>query len=107
MEHEGLALGHKMAEIAGSNAGEDWVEMAVEAIEDYAHSHEKFTTEQVRAAYPDMPQPPDKRAWGAAVKAARKAGHIEPHGWVRADSRTVHGMVVTMWASKIYRGEAA
>jgi hypothetical protein len=104
MLHEGLALGHAMADVAAKHAGAEWTEMALNVIKDYARTHQKFTTEQVRAANDDLPPPPDKRAWGAVVRMAHKEGVIEPNGWVRAESRTVHGMVVTMWSSKIYRG---
>ena len=105
MEHEGLAIGHAMADVAGRHAGADWMEVALSAVRDYAQENERFTTEQIRAANPDMPAPPDKRAWGSVVRTAHREGFIVPHGWVRAESRTVHGMVVTMWVSKIYKGE--
>jgi len=36
---------------------------------------------------------------------AKKEGYVEPSGWVRAQSLTVHGMVVTLWESKIYKGK--
>jgi hypothetical protein len=102
--HKGLALGHEMAELAGDHAGDYWLNLAIDAIRRYARNKQQFTTEQVRNANPDLPDPPDKRAWGAAIRKAKKEGFIEPAGWVRAESLTVHGMVVTLWRSKIYKG---
>lgn len=104
IEHEGLALGHEAAEAAADNAGLEWREAALNAFKAYAKTHEFFTTEEVRMTYPDMPTPPDTRAWGAIPRQAKRENIIEGAGWVRADSPTVHGMVVTKWRSKIYQG---
>ena len=100
--NQGLLLGHKMAEVAGQHAGDKWMSEALDAVRVFALKNKYFTTEQVRFDYPDMLEPPDKRAWGAVVRLAKKQGFIEPAGWVRAESLTVHGMVVTKWESKIY-----
>lgn len=100
-EHQGLAIGHAMAEVAAENAGSAWVATALEAVRRHAATNKYFTTEQVRAAFEDLPEPPDKRAWGAVVRKAKKEGLIQPHGWVRAQSLSVHGMVVTLWESKV------
>ena len=103
--HEGLALGHRAAEVAADNAGLAWRGTAFDAFVSYAKTHEFFTTEEVRLSRHDLPFPPDTRAWGAIPKQAIKENIIEGAGWVRADSPTVHGMVVTKWRSKIYQGE--
>ena len=103
--HEGLALGHASAEIAAAHAGSEWVRIALEAFLNFAKTHRTFTTEQVRQAFPDLPLPPDKRAWGGVARLAKSEGIAEPIDWVRADSRTVHGMVVTLWRSKVFKGE--
>jgi hypothetical protein len=100
-EHQGLAIGHAMAEVAAKNAGSAWVATALEAVRRHAAMNKYFTTEQVRAAFEDLPEPPDRRAWGAVVRKAKKEGLIQSHGWVRAQSLTVHGMVVTLWESKV------
>lgn len=105
MTHAGLELGHKMAEIAGLNAGEEWMLLALGAFREFAKSKYLFTTEQVRAAYPDLPSPPDKRAWGQVARMAKSEGFVTSSGWTRAESPTVHGMVVTLWQSKIYYKE--
>lgn len=103
--HEGLALGHRMADLAAEHAGDDWLDEARFAFREYAKRNRFFTTEQVRMANPDLPKPPDARAWGAIPRMAVREGTVTPHGWTRADSRSVHGMVVTLWESKIYKGE--
>lgn len=100
-EHQGLAIGHAMAEVAAKNAGSEWVATALEAVRRHALTNKYFTTEQVRAAYEDLPEPPDRRAWGAVVRKAQKEGLIQSHGLVRSQNLTRHGMVVTMWESKV------
>jgi hypothetical protein len=102
--HEGLALGHTMAEVAADRAGERWQDEAYEAFRQFALRNELFTTETVRSAFPDMDAPPDSRAWGAVALRAKRNNVVVADGWVRAESRTVHGMVVTAWRSKIFQG---
>jgi len=99
--HHGLSLGHTSAEIAADNAGSDWIRIASEAFSNFAKSNHSFTTEQVREAFPDIPPPPDKRAWGQIARLAKSKGVVKSIGWIRANSPTVHGMVVTLWQSKI------
>ena len=101
MKHEGLALGHAMAEVAGKHAGDDWMEMALEALRTHATAHKYFTTEQVRGAHPELPEPPDKRAWGAVTRKAKVEGIIRAHGWMRSQNLSRHGMHVTVWESTL------
>jgi len=103
--HEGLALGHARADDAAMHAGDSWVSMATEAFRSHAIANKLFTTEEVRQAFPDLPKPPDTRAWGAVPRLAQKEGLVVPHGWVRASSRLVHGRYVCLWESRIYKGE--
>jgi hypothetical protein len=105
--HEGLALGHRAAEVAADNAGLAWRGTAFDAFVSYAKTHEFFTTEEVRLSHPDLPFPPDTRAWGAIPRQAIKENIIEGAGWVRANDRNVHGRLITKWHSKIYQGEKA
>ena len=102
--NKGLETGHAMAELAAYRAGFDWKLLALEAVRQHALQKRYFTTEQVRWANPDLPEPPDKRAWGAIARLAKKEGFTQPHNWIRAESNSVHGMVVTLWASRIYAG---
>ena len=101
--NEGLRLGHAMAEVAANNAGETWKRLAYEAFVKYARGREFFLTEDVRAANPDLPTPPDMRAWGQVALSAKREGVVSGQSFTRAKSRSVHGMVVTMWRSNIFK----
>ena len=101
--NDGLALGHIKAEEAATHAGREWKEVALEAFKKYANQHSHFTTEQVRLdSTATVPSPPDTRAWGGIARIAKAKGYILSNGWVRAESKTVHGMVVTRWKSTLY-----
>lgn len=103
--HEGLAIGHERAEEAADHAGQEWRDEALRAFATHAANHETFTTEDVRLANPDLPAPPDQRAWGAIARQAKHDRIVDADSWVRANSRSVHGMVVTLWRSRIYQGD--
>jgi len=105
--NEGLQIGHSMAEVAADNAGETWKRLAYEAFVKHAKSHEFFMTEDVRSANPDLPTPPDMRAWGQVALLAKREEVVSGHLFTRAKSRSVHGMVVTMWRSNIFKKEAS
>jgi hypothetical protein len=81
--NKGLETGHAMAELAADRAGFDWKLLALEAVRQHALKKRYFTTEQVRGANPDLPEPPDKRAWGAIARLAKKEGQI------RAETRSM------------------
>jgi hypothetical protein len=97
----GLEIGHAMANVAANHAGEEWKQFAYDSFVEYAKIHGEFTTEQVRGACSHVSAPPDKRAWGQVALRAKKNGVIESAGWTRAESKSVHGMVITLWRSKI------
>jgi hypothetical protein len=101
----GLEIGHAKAKIAADHAGEEWKKTAYNAFLAFAKLHDKFKTEDVRNAYPDIPPPPDKRAWGQIALQAKKDNKISSAGFTRAESKSVHGMVVTLWQSKIYENK--
>jgi hypothetical protein len=100
-QHPGLQLGHDMAQVAANHAGTEWKETAFEAFKQYARQHTEFTTEQVRIAAKDVAPPPDPRAWGQVALRAKRESVVEGGGWVRANSPSVHGMIVTLWRSKL------
>jgi len=99
----GLTLGHKMAEVAADNAGAKWKERAFNAFKMYATEHQFFITEEVRASNPDIPAPPDDRAWGSIALRAGREGIVRGNGWVRGINRSGHGRLVTQWNSLIYK----
>lgn len=100
----GTQLGHEAAQRAADHAGDEWKELAYESLCDYAKHHVSFTVEQVRSARPDLPPPPELRAWGAVALRARRAGIVKGIGWTPAEDRAVHGGVITLWRSLIYSG---
>ncbi len=78
---------------------EGWKKLALERFIAYAKTHEEFITEDVRAANADIPEPPDRRAWGHIARAALKAGHIVKAGYREAKDPKVHCSINTLWRS--------
>ena len=105
--NEGLRIGHEMAEVAADNAGETWKRMAHEAFVKHAKKHEFFVTEDVRNDNPDIPRPPDKRAWGYIALIAKREEIVSSHSLVKSKSRICHGRILTMWKSNIFNKDAA
>lgn len=95
---DGLALGHASAAVAADHAGADWIDRAYAAFVAYAKRGQPFTTEDVRNANPDLPAPPDPRAWGQVALRAKKRKLVAPGEMVRAKNRGVHGQMVRQWA---------
>lgn len=94
-------LGHEGAAIAANAAEwqiEDWKDRAYDAFLTIASIGAPFTTEDVRVACPDIPAPPDARAWGQVALRAKKAGVVKSVGVVNAKLRNVHGRYITQWA---------
>lgn len=62
----------------------------------------RVTSEAIRnyAEWHDLPTPPDKRAWGAVVLKAARAGVIEKAGWTTANDPKVHCNPVSLWQVK-------
>lgn len=76
----------------------DWSALAEAVMDRASIEMNSFTTEEVRTLYGDLlPEPPDKRAWGAVATKLARARKIERVGFVKAKSRTVHGMYVSLW----------
>jgi hypothetical protein len=57
------------------------------------------TSEYIRqyAEQNGLPFPPDKRAWGAVMRRAAKAGYIRKVGWTTATDPKVHCNPVSLW----------
>ena len=89
-KHEGLALGHVMADLAADNAGEAWKAEAYAVFREYAIKNELFTTEQVRKFNTDMDSPPDERAWGSIALQAKRDNIVVADSWVRAKIGRAH-----------------
>lgn len=81
-------------------SSEDWSDRAFSAFVSTAKRLPYFTTEQARQLAPDdLPDPPDKRAWGHVARRAVREGIVERAGFVTADDPRVHCNVVTRWRS--------
>ena len=104
---DGLAIGHCMAELAAEKAGKAWQAAAFYAFKRHAMKHQFFTTEEVRASNPDIPAPPDDRAWGSVALRARRENIVAGSGWVRGTNRSGHGRLVTRWYSSVYKPEVS
>ncbi len=100
----GTEIGHAKAKQAAAHAGEAWQKTAYTAFLAFAKTHGSFKTEDVRNANPEIPPPPDPRAWGAITLAAKRNNIVVSAGPVKAENLGVHGMFVTLWRSKVYEG---
>lgn len=95
--NEGLQLGFQFAKQCADNAGEEWKEMAYHGFVTYAKMNESFTTEEVKYAFPEIPEPHDKRAWGHIAKMAQKNKVVKGLGYVASKDKSKHGGTVTLW----------
>jgi hypothetical protein len=71
------------------SAGMPWVERAAGLVRAYALKHGKFLVEDVRAAAAEwemIEDPPNAKAWGAAVQLARRRGWVNACGYAPANS---------------------
>ena len=92
---------------AAANAERDtegWNQMAVESFVRYVMDvKHPFMTEDVRcfAEALGMPEPPDKRAWGAIAMKAKRAGLIVSLGYAPQQSVNAHKAPKTLWKAVI------
>jgi hypothetical protein len=83
--HLARARGHAAAQRAADKTERvvdpQWTEKAVEAVRQFArHQDGLFIMEMARGVIElqkDLPEPPDKRAWGTVTVLARDRGFIE------------------------------
>jgi hypothetical protein len=73
-----------------TSAGVPWVERAADLVARYARKHQgPFLCEDVRAAaagHRMIEDPPNSKAWGAAMQLARHRGAIRSCGYAPANS---------------------
>lgn len=96
--------GARRAALSAENANPGWQQSAYERLERFAAARKaqgvlNLTSEQVRkdAEAGDLPVPPDKRAWGAVMMRASRAGLLVKNGWVNAEDPKVHANPVSLW----------
>lgn len=81
---------------SAAHAGSEWVESAVHYVAWYCRTARGkiavSTVEEIRewATAKGLPDPPDRRAWGSAARAAIRQGIIAPTGGY-APARSSHG----------------
>ena len=97
---QGVLFGQEMAKLAADKAGSEWKKQALQAFLEHAMRHDEFTTEDVRLAHPNLPPPPDNRAWGYVASQAKRMGRIERVGYQPSISKHVHGTTVSLWKAK-------
>lgn len=56
-----------------------------------------FTAEDVRGASPEVPEPPDRRAWGHVMLRAARAKLISQDGYRTHRARSRHCGISTVW----------
>ena len=95
---KGRRLAMEGAEKAAASAGDEWKAEAYAAFCAYAATAtEPFITEDVRRANPQIPEPPDGRAWGGIVTRAKGAGVVVRAGFKRARDPKVHRSINPAW----------
>ena len=87
----------------------NWSERAMDMLKDYLEllryglgEGQQFTSEMVReyAEQMGLPDPPDKRAWGAVMVKAARAGLIVKKGWTTSRNPKVHCSPTSLWEIK-------
>ncbi len=83
-----------------------WNERAMEYTKLYARENRQLRCEMVRifAENDGFSKPPDKRAWGAVMMRAAKAGILTKLCWTTASDPRVHKNPVSLWQSNIFEG---
>ena len=98
-------LGYSAAELAAKRAGEAWKRAAYGAFVGMARTKPFLTTEDVRLGC-ELPEPPDRRAWGSITRAAKAERLIEFFAWEASPSRICHGRPINIWKSLIWKKRA-
>ena len=83
---------------AAANAGQAWQVLAWSALMEYIKRDKlgHFTCEDVREVM-GVPEPPDRRAWGAIMLRAARQGLIQRAGFVEHRDRARHCGISILW----------
>jgi hypothetical protein len=86
-----------------------WSERAFAMLEAYARTHPEFMTEEARvwAHEQGLPQPPDKRAWGAVAQRAARTGVLGLLRYQKTRIPPAHATPRPLWRSHLYGKDAA
>lgn len=101
-----MSMGQLLAELGMDRAAEHaermrqgWVASARAAVADYITRDlfvEPFTCEDVRD-WAKLPEPPDRRAWGAVMMSVAKEGWIRKAGYRPHKAPSRHNGISTVW----------
>lgn len=95
------AVGQERAASRASKIDPAWRSAAAIALRRYAETHQRFLAEDIRGL---VPASADRRAMGAVVTDARRAGLIVRDGW--APAATSNCSPKPVWKSLVFRGES-
>lgn len=86
-------------------AGE-WCDRALAVVRVVCRDREEFTTDAVHwyAAEMGVEEPPERRAWGAVMKAAIGELCVKTERGVKSRRRECHARPIPVYRSLIYRG---
>lgn len=93
---------HKI-DACGDNAGAAWKEAAMNEVHAFLREQgdTPFVWDELRAAIEErLPEPHDRRAWGAVARMASKLGVVEKVGY--APSKSSHGSPKAHWRSALH-----
>lgn len=97
----GRELRDKGISTALANANEkvdNWGVKAFNFLKEYMKSNKEFLAEDVREASKDIvPEPPNKRAWGAIIVRAYKGDLIKRKSYVSVKNPKAHKAIATLW----------
>jgi hypothetical protein len=86
------------AERHANSVNEGWIENALAFLADFVYQHETFRTEDVRKASVNIiPEPPDKRVWGAVMLKAKRIGIIRAKCIVHRNDKIAHNAFCSLW----------
>lgn len=92
-------VGQERAASRASKIDPAWRAAAASALRKHAETHQRFMAEDLRGL---VPPNADRRAMGAVITDARRAGLIVRDGW--APAATSNCSPKPVWKSQVYRG---
>jgi len=80
------------------NKNESWGASAYSFLLEYIKNHKRFMAEDVRVASEGIvPEPPNKRAWGAIFVMAKRDNIIKSIGFSNVKNPNAHRTPATLW----------
>lgn len=94
--------GMRVASLNAESISPKWGEQAYLELKEFVRWNPgmQFMAEDVRAWAGNVAPPPSKRAWGAVILRAAKAGLIERVGYKETSNPLAHRTPATLWRAK-------